>query len=280
METSHGGGDQKRAPGEFDALLPSELRTAVSGFDALAEDFDRTRPVCPAALFDDLLTLTALAPGDRVLEIGCGSGQATVPLAERGLAVTALEVGPRLAALARQRLQRFPAVEVVTSGFEDWAADGRPLAAVAAFNAIHWVAPRLRYAKSAALLGPGGALVVGGCRWATPEDAEPFWREVQADYRAVGYPGDLPPPPEAIGSWHFPPEAAAFFEEVAARRYPFQVVYTAEEYLALLATQSGTSLLGEARRTEFLARVGARLGAWPRLTASFVGFLSIGKRTG
>ena len=77
-----------------------------------------------------------------------------------------------------------------------------------------------------------------------------------------------------------PAEAAVYFEEVTARRYPCQVVYAAEEYLALLATQSGTSLLGEERRTEFLARVGARLGAWPRLTASFVGFLTIGKRMG
>jgi len=279
-ETPRTGADREWAPREFDAAPSSDLRTAVGGFDARAEDFDRTRPVCPAALFDDLLTVANLAPGDRVLEIGCGSGQATVPLAERGLAVTALEVGPRLAALARQRLRRFPAVEVVTRAFEDWVPAGRPFAAVAAFNALHWVAPQLRYAGPAALLSPGGALVIGGCRWAVPEDAEPFWREVQADYQAVGYEGVPPPPPEAIGPLRFPAEAAVFFEEVTARRYPFQVVYTAEEYLALLATQSGTNLLGEARRTELLARVGARLRAWPRLTASFVGFLTIGKRTG
>jgi 2-polyprenyl-3-methyl-5-hydroxy-6-metoxy-1,4-benzoquinol methylase len=32
--------------------------------------------------------------GDRVIEIGCGTGQATVPLAQRGLGVTAIELGP------------------------------------------------------------------------------------------------------------------------------------------------------------------------------------------
>jgi 16S rRNA A1518/A1519 N6-dimethyltransferase RsmA/KsgA/DIM1 with predicted DNA glycosylase/AP lyase activity len=36
----------------------------------------------------------------RVLEIGCGTGQATFPLAERGLAVTAIELDPELARLA------------------------------------------------------------------------------------------------------------------------------------------------------------------------------------
>jgi len=67
------------------------LRT---GFDRAAEDYQRTRPVCPPQLFDDLIDLAGLDAGGRVIEIGCGTGQATVPLAERGLAVTAVELGP------------------------------------------------------------------------------------------------------------------------------------------------------------------------------------------
>ena len=48
-----------------------------------------------------------------MIEIGCGTGQATAPLAERGLAVTAVELGAELATNARRRLTGFPA-EVVT----------------------------------------------------------------------------------------------------------------------------------------------------------------------
>lgn len=167
----------------------------------------------------------------------------------------------------------------MTSTFEAWQPDGRPVAAVAAFNALHWVAPAVRYSKPAALLAPGGALVVAGCHWAQPADAEPFWREVQADYRAVGYDGSPPPPPEAIPPWHLPAEALAYFDEVRARCYPpFQVVYTADDYLAMLASQSGTRALAPERRREFLERVQARLRAWPRLTATFVGYLTVGRR--
>ncbi|HZQ38858.1 MAG TPA: class I SAM-dependent methyltransferase [Dehalococcoidia bacterium] len=258
------------------AVEQTDLR---AGFDAEAEAFERTRPVCPAALFADLVALAGLAPGDRVLEIGCGSGQATLPLAERGLAVTALELGPNLAALARRRLQPYATVEVVTGAFEDWQPHGRRLAAVVAVNALHWVEPALRYAKPAALLAPGGALVVAGCHWAQPHNAEPFWREVQADYRAVGYAGEPPPAPETIGPWHLPPEAAPYFEETAARRYPpFQVAYSAGDYLALLATQSGTRALDAARQREFLDRVRLRLRDWPQVTATFVPFLTVGAR--
>jgi protein-L-isoaspartate O-methyltransferase len=79
-----------------------------AGFDRAAEDYQRSRPVCPPQLFDDLIDLAGLEAGDRVIEIGCGTGQATVPLAERGLAVTAVELGAELAAVATPPPGRIP----------------------------------------------------------------------------------------------------------------------------------------------------------------------------
>src|SRR5712691_2440746 len=87
-----------------------------------------------------------------------------------------------------------------------------------------------------------------------------------------------PPPPEQIGPRHFPPETGSLFEEVASLRYPFQVLYSAEDYLANLTTQSGTQALGPARSAEFLARVRHRLESLrcPQLTATFVGPVGVG----
>ena len=72
------------------------------------------------ALFDDLGGLTSVGPDCHVLEIGCGTGQATAPLAQRGGRVVAVELGPVMAAVARRNLAAFPTVQVVTSAFEDW----------------------------------------------------------------------------------------------------------------------------------------------------------------
>jgi hypothetical protein len=51
-------------------------RDLSAGFDEAAEVYQRTRPVCPPQLFDDLIGLAGLSPGNRVVEIGCGTGQA------------------------------------------------------------------------------------------------------------------------------------------------------------------------------------------------------------
>jgi SAM-dependent methyltransferase len=262
------------------SMSEEQLHQLRSGFDQLAEDFQRTRPVCPPQLFDDLMQLAALKAGDRVIEIGCGTGQATVPLAERGLAVTAVELGPQLAAIARRRLVGFPAAEVVTSSFEDWQPPDTLFDAVVAVSSLHWIAPQIRFSKPCTLLRSRGAMAVAGCLWAQPADAGRFWTEVQSDYRAVGYEGDPPPPSEQISPWRFPHESERFFQEVASLRYPFEVVYPAEDYLAILATQSSTRALGETRSAEFLARVRQRLESfgWPQLTATFVGYLTVGQR--
>ena len=96
-------------------------------FDQAAEIYQRVRPDYPEALFDDLIALAGLAPGDRLLEVGCATGKATLPLARRGFRITCVELGGELAAVARRNLAGFD-VEVVEGRFEDWrpGAAGQP----------------------------------------------------------------------------------------------------------------------------------------------------------
>jgi predicted O-methyltransferase YrrM len=89
-------------------------------FDEAPELYDRVRPGYPEAVFEDLTTLCRLRPGSRVLELGRGTGQATVPLATRGFEVVAIELGPGLADVARRNLAAVPGVDVVNAAFEEW----------------------------------------------------------------------------------------------------------------------------------------------------------------
>ena len=81
-------------------------------FNEVPELYDRIRPGYPDELLADLVTITGLDDGSSVLEVGCGTGQATRSLAALGCTVTAIEPGPGMAALARQRLAPFGNVDV------------------------------------------------------------------------------------------------------------------------------------------------------------------------
>src|SRR5262249_19035144 len=50
-------------------------------FDRAAAFYQRARPDYPPELFDDLIAVTGLTPGDRLLEVGCGTGRGSRPAA-------------------------------------------------------------------------------------------------------------------------------------------------------------------------------------------------------
>jgi len=76
-------------------------------FNRAAEIYDRVRPDYPEALFDELVALAGLAPGDHLVEVGGATGKATRPLARRGFRITCVELGAELAAAARRNLAGF-----------------------------------------------------------------------------------------------------------------------------------------------------------------------------
>ena len=64
-----------------------------------------------------------MAPYGRILEIGCGTGLARLPLARRGYAVLCLEPRPRLASMARGNLAEFSGINVACEIFEAWSCE-------------------------------------------------------------------------------------------------------------------------------------------------------------
>jgi SAM-dependent methyltransferase len=84
----------------------------------VASLYDEVRPGYPERLFDDLASLSGTGPGARALEIGCGTGQATLPLARRGYRILGVELGANLAAVARAKLADHPNARVLACSFE------------------------------------------------------------------------------------------------------------------------------------------------------------------
>ena len=233
-----------------------DRRDLAESFDQAAAGYQSARPDYPDDLFTDVIATAGLRPGDHVLEIGCGPGKATVPMAHRGLRITALEPGAQLAQEARRNLSGTGA-EVITTTFEDWAPDQiAAYALVYAATAWHWIDPQVRWSKVASLLADGGHLAVFGASHAFPEDFDPFFTEIQQVYNEIDQAIDEWPPPPADQL----PDPSPEFQQAgyvvdAVRRYVWPLTYDADSYIALLNTFSNHILMPDAKRERLFGEV-------------------------
>ncbi len=233
---------------------PDETRRVLLSrtFDEDAELYDRARPGYPPELFDDLIEVAGVGPGCRVLEVGAGTGKATLPLAGLGCRITAVEMGAGMAAVARRNLAGSEAVEIVTADFETWPLPQEPFDVVLAASAFHWIDPAVRMTKAADALRPGGALAVVATQHVAG-GSEEFFVEVQGCYERFDPatpPGLRPPAADDVDTSDHADEAARSgrFDPVVFRRHEWDLTYTTAEYLEVLQTYSGhRALPSEAR---------------------------------
>jgi SAM-dependent methyltransferase len=235
---------------------PGRLR---STFDGVASLYDEVRPGYPERLFDDLASLADARPGTRALEIGCGTGQATLPLARRGYRLLCVELGANLAAVTRTKLADYRNARVLTCSFEEWPPEEGAFDLVVSATAFHWVDPQVRYRKSAQALRPDGSLALIWNR-ADPEGSSEGFLEALEDVHRREAPELAPErrPPRLDGDADKADkiERSGYFERPEERDYRFAVAHDAESYLRLLGTYSAHRSLDEETRRRLLLAVG------------------------
>jgi SAM-dependent methyltransferase len=154
-----------------------EVRRYGKVFDEIAVEYDQYRPAYPDALIDRACEVAGLVPGAGVLEIGCGTGQLTRSLLDRGLRVTAVEPGGRLITRARDHLAGAGEVQFVNARLEEARLPRARYQAVFSASAIHWVDPDVSWQMVADALIDHGTLVL--VSYFGLEDAR-SWEDQQA----------------------------------------------------------------------------------------------------
>jgi SAM-dependent methyltransferase len=207
-----------------------ESRQASARFAAQALDYDRYRPRYPDELFDVLVRETGVGPGDAVVEIGAGTGIATVPLLDRGFDVTAVEPARELAELAVSKAGGRG--RVVVERFEDCALPSQARL-VTAFNAWHWVEPSIALDRIARLLDGGGWLALGWTEvvaWGPPR-----FEERLADIFGAPWPKRWD---NVVASLE-PLQKDGRFGELRTFHQPFSRSLDASTYVAVTRTYGG-----------------------------------------
>lgn len=238
-------------------------------FDQVADAYDELRPSYPEEVIDAACEAAGVGAGDCILEVGCGTGQLTAALVSRGLSVVAVEPGLNMIERARMRLGE-RAAEFVCGRFEDVALAPERFDAVFSASAFHWIDPSVGWAKAAALLRPGGSLVL--IQYCSGADEDSIGAELEL-FEVLGavapdIAANVPKPQMAddvldgvhcrirnvseVWSWLSGrdltvPEAAELFTDVGVISRSVERVWTAERLGALFRTTSMAFRLGPER---------------------------------
>jgi 16S rRNA A1518/A1519 N6-dimethyltransferase RsmA/KsgA/DIM1 with predicted DNA glycosylase/AP lyase activity len=70
---------------------------SVEPYKGISNIYDEIRPSYPERLIQDVISKTNLKMSDKLLEIGVGTGKATVQFAEKGFTIHAIELGEDMA---------------------------------------------------------------------------------------------------------------------------------------------------------------------------------------
>ena len=104
-----------------------------------------------------VLELLNAKPGERILDLGCGTGPLTQKIADSGASVVGVDASPSMIAKARETYPslHFEVMDALAMSF------AKPFDAIFSNAALHWVKPpEVAIAKMFDAIKPGGRLVL------------------------------------------------------------------------------------------------------------------------
>ncbi len=229
-------------------------------FDTVADTYEKLRPGYVDELYQTLFDYAPINNTSRVVEIGIGSGQATLPFLQTGCNLIAIDYGENFCKICREKFKDYPNFSAVSGMFEDIDLGGE-YDLIYSASAFHWIPEEIGYKKVYDMLKDGGV----------------FARFANHPYRDKGK-HELPAEMDRIYvdyyyKYHNKKQEplVEYSEEQAenraliAEKYGFTDIqyklfyrtrtFTAKEYITLLGTYSDHIAIEEAIRNEFFSKI-------------------------
>lgn len=142
----------------------------VEPYNGIAAIYDEIRPSYPEKLIQDIISKTNLNLNNRLLEIGPGTGKATVQFAEKGFTIHGVEPAEDMAEIFKSKCRNYPKASLEVISFEEWnCPNSEKYDLIYCAQAFHWLDTNIKYKKCDKLLKDEGYLVLF---WYNPIDDE------------------------------------------------------------------------------------------------------------
>lgn len=225
-------------------------------FNTEAKKYEKMRPGYINELYEDIFNYISINKTSNVVEVGIGGGQATLPMLKTGCKLTAVEYGPNLAELCRQKFKEYSNFSVVTKKFEDFEYDNNTYDLIYSASAFHWIPEEIGYSKVFKMLKRGGVFARFANHPYKDKKREEIHKALQKIYN-VYMPGSQ-------GEGEYSEDDAKIRADIA-RKYGFVDIsyqlyhrtrtFTAKEYILLLGTYSDHIAIEENTRKKFFSEI-------------------------
>ena len=130
-------------------------------FQSAVPYYERYRLGYPERLIARVVALLGLKAGDAVLDLGCGPGSLSLPLARAGMAVTAADPEPDMLAAAEEAAKAACVpLTLWRGGSYDLTPGMGPYRLVTIGRAFHWMDRLATLTMLDKIVGPGGAVAL------------------------------------------------------------------------------------------------------------------------
>ncbi len=234
---------------------PPDWEADSRRFDGVANLYDAYRPSYPNELIEDIIQISGIRSEGRILDIGSGTGKATLLFAQRGYTILCLEPGQNLIYVARKNLVSYPKVSFVKARFEKWKCDKDEFDLVISAQAFHWVPEKVRFKKTANVLKHQGYLAAF---WNMSPGMEGKIRQEldQVYQKRARELVNTETFEQIIESRETSFLDTPYFEKVVVKKYFWSARYSTNDYLGLLNTYSDHLRLSVHRRNMLFKDIG------------------------
>lgn len=129
-------------------------------FNEDAANYDKARPSYPNELFNDIIAYSDINQNSNILEIGIGTGQATLPFLKLGCNVTAVELGNDLAEYTSAKFAPYNNFSIINADFIEADLKSGYYDLIYCATAFHWLPQEEALNKVKKLLKPNGTLAL------------------------------------------------------------------------------------------------------------------------
>ncbi len=129
-------------------------------FNEDEENYDKNRPTYVKELYQDIINYSGVCKGSEVLEIGIGTGQATLPFLNVGCNITAVELGDKLVAYSRKKFSNYQNIEIINADFTGGNWNDNSYDLVYSATAFHWIPQELGYNMVKSILRSNGTIAL------------------------------------------------------------------------------------------------------------------------